>query len=158
MTTNMMQEGKLICDSRGLTALYGDEPHKFSHSFSVKGVLRGLHFHTNNVSKKIFLVEGHIYDVLVDIRTGMWNGYVINAPYQIICPTGYAHGFLALSKATLLYEWTPFWDVHSGRTLAWNDETLNINWQQFYSEKFIISDKDNNQGVSLQKAWEILYE
>jgi dTDP-4-dehydrorhamnose 3,5-epimerase len=43
-------------------------------------------------------------------------------------PAGFAHGFLALSDAEVLYKLTEFWAPESERTILWSDRRLGITW------------------------------
>jgi dTDP-4-dehydrorhamnose 3,5-epimerase len=55
-------------------------------------------------------------------------------------PPGFAHGFCALShRAEVLYKVTDYQYVEHERTLLWNDEDLNINWNV---SSPILSEKD----------------
>ena len=45
-----------------------------NHSRSSKGVLRGLHFQTENIQTKLIrVVKGEVFDVAVDLRKGSPN-------------------------------------------------------------------------------------
>lgn len=56
-----------------------------NQSASTKGVLRGLHFQINHPqSKLVRVVEGEVFDVCVDLRSGSktygrWEGVVLSA-------------------------------------------------------------------------------
>ena len=56
-----------------------------NHSKSVKGVLRGLHYQTENTQGKLVrVVAGAVFDVAVDMRKssptfGQWVGEVLSA-------------------------------------------------------------------------------
>ena len=112
-----------------------------NQSFSVKGVLRGLHYQLGQPQGKLVRVlSGHIWDVAVDLRRnspdfGKWAGFHLNAQsttdeLQLLwIPEGFAHGFLALSDtAEVLYKTTDFYYPTGERSILWNDPTLNINW------------------------------
>src|SRR5580693_3805607 len=57
-----------------------------NQSFSVKGVLRGLHYQLEKPQGKLVRVlSGHIWDVAVDLRRespdfGKWAGFHLQAP------------------------------------------------------------------------------
>ena len=72
-----------------------------NHSKSVKGVLRGLHYQTENTQGKLVrVVSGAVFDVAVDMREfsptfGQWVGEILSAENkrQLWVPEGFAHGF-----------------------------------------------------------------
>lgn len=106
-------------------------------SFSIKHVLRGLHFQIKQPQGKLIrLVSGSIYDVAVDIRPnspsfGQWVGLHLSAEsnQQLYIPPGFAHGFLVLSDyAKVMYKTTDYWAPEHERCIKYNDKTLNIDW------------------------------
>ena len=126
-------------------------------SFSKKNVLRGLHIQTNKSQAKIITVtHGKIYDVAVDLRKksksfGKYVGIIISdkSDFSFYIPEGFAHGFLCLSKVcTVNYKCSQYRVSTSEKTLRWNDPIVNIKW---LIKKPILSDKDKNMGLSLNK-------
>ena len=114
---------------------------KDNQSFSIKGVLRGLHYQLEQPQGKLVRVlSGHIWDVAVDLRRnspdfGKWAGFHLKTlsaegDLQLLwIPEGFAHGFLVLSDtAEVLYKTTNFYYPAGERSILWNDPTLNINW------------------------------
>jgi dTDP-4-dehydrorhamnose 3,5-epimerase len=108
-----------------------------NHSSSKKGVLRGLHYQTEQTQGKLVRVtKGAVFDVAVDIRQssptfGKWVGVELSAENkkQIWIPEGFAHGFLVLTEtAEFLYKTTDYWHAFSEKCIAWNDPGLNIQW------------------------------
>jgi len=112
-----------------------------NQSFSVKGVLRGLHYQLGQPQGKLIRVlSGHIWDVAVDLRRnssnfGKWAGFHLKAQssndeLQLLwIPEGFAHGFLVLSDtAEVLYKTTNLYYPAGERSILWNDPTLNITW------------------------------
>jgi dTDP-4-dehydrorhamnose 3,5-epimerase len=112
-----------------------------NQSFSVKGVLRGLHYQLGRPQGKLIRVlSGHIWDVAVDLRSespdfGKWAGFHLKteSPQDIIrllwIPEGFAHGFLVLSDtAEVLYKTTDLYYPVGERSILWNDPTLNVIW------------------------------
>ena len=117
-------------------------------SRSKKNVLRGLHIQLDKMQTKLITVtEGKIFDVAVDLRPksktfGKYVGLKIshNDDFSFLIPSGFAHGFVCLSKKCTVYYKTNNYRVASAeRTLAWNDKSLNIKWP---IKKPILSDKD----------------
>ena len=112
-----------------------------NQSFSVKGVLRGLHYQLGKPQGKLIRVlSGHIWDVAVDLRRespdfGKWAGFDLKAEssaahLQLLwIPEGFAHGFLVLSDtAEVLYKTTNLYHRAGERSILWNDPTLDISW------------------------------
>lgn len=108
-----------------------------NHSRSVKSVLRGLHYQIKQPQGKLVrVVVGEVFDVAVDIRKssptfGKWVGEILSAENkkQMWIPEGFAHGFLVLSNhAEFLYKTTDYWSPEHERCIAWNDDTVAINW------------------------------
>jgi len=112
-----------------------------NQSFSSRGVLRGLHYQVTKPQGKIIRVlQGHIFDVAVDIRRssptfGKWAGFHLKPLNDagelnlLWIPDGFAHGFLVLSEtAEVLYKTTDHYHPAGERTILWNDPTLAIKW------------------------------
>ena len=106
-----------------------------NHSRSVKGVLRGMHFQTQQAQGKLVrVVRGAVYDVAVDLRTnsptfGEWYGVLLTEKNKIMfyVPEGFAHGFLTLEDDTeFLYKCTNLYSPEHDSGLIWNDPTINI--------------------------------
>ena len=108
-----------------------------NHSRSAKGVLRGLHYQTQQPQGKLVrVVVGEVFDVAVDIRKGsktygQWVGETLSAENkrQLWVPEGFAHGFLVLSEfAEFLYKTTDYYAPEYERCIVWNDRDLGIDW------------------------------
>lgn len=124
-----------------------------NHSRSVKGVLRGMHFQTQQAQGKLVrVVRGAVYDVAVDIRRdsptfGQWYGLELSEDNrrQLWIPPGLAHGFLVLSDvAEFLYKTTDYYAPQYEASLAWNDPSVGIAWplQQYGITQPTLSAKD----------------
>ncbi len=109
-----------------------------NHSKSVKGVLRGLHYQTENTQGKLVrVVQGEVLDVAVDLRKnsptfGKWVAEILSAENkrQLWVPEGFAHGFYVLSDtAEFVYKCTDYYNPNAEHSLIWNDPTVGINWQ-----------------------------
>ncbi|NDZ14501.1 dTDP-4-dehydrorhamnose 3,5-epimerase [Variovorax sp. WS11] len=114
-----------------------------NHSRSVKGVLRGLHYQIQQPQGKLVrVVRGAVFDVAVDIRKssptfGQWVGVELTEENhkQLWVPEGFAHGFMVTSEsADFLYKTTSYYAPEHERSIAWNDTTLNIRWQDIGME------------------------
>lgn len=124
-----------------------------NHSRSIKGVLRGMHYQTQQAQGKLVrVVRGAVYDVAVDIRRdsptfGQWFGLELSEENrrQLWIPPGLAHGFLVLSdSAEFLYKTTDYYAPQYEASLAWNDPTVGIDWplQQHGIKEPTLSAKD----------------
>ncbi|MHB1254905.1 MAG: dTDP-4-dehydrorhamnose 3,5-epimerase [Dethiobacteraceae bacterium] len=119
-------------------------------SFSRQCTLRGLHFqHPNAQGKLVFVLQGEVFDVAVDIRFGsptfgQWVGAILSADNkrQLYIPAGFAHGFFVVSETALFaYKCTDFYNPEAEGGIAWDDPDLSITWPD---GKPILSDKDQN--------------
>ncbi len=109
-----------------------------NHSKSARGVLRGLHYQTQQTQGKLVrVVQGEVFDVAVDLRQssptyGQWAGVRLSAENnrQFWVPAGFAHGFVVLSEtAEFLYKTTDYYAPQHEQCIAWNDPTLNVDWE-----------------------------
>lgn len=128
-----------------------------NQSYSVQGVLRGLHFQIEHPQAKLVrVISGTVFDVAVDLREGsptwgQWEGVVLSAENrrQFFVPRGFAHGFLVLSEtAEFCYKCDDIYRPGDEGGIMWNDPELGIEWPAFLGEKtldsakVILSDKD----------------
>jgi dTDP-4-dehydrorhamnose 3,5-epimerase len=129
-----------------------------NESFSVRNVLRGLHYQIRQPQGKLIQVmAGEVFDVAVDLRRssstfGKWVGVTISGGTHrmLWIPPGFAHGFIVLSEhAIMLYKTTDYYAPEHERTIVWSDPSLNIRWP--LEAKPIVSDKDR-RGAALGSA------
>jgi dTDP-4-dehydrorhamnose 3,5-epimerase len=108
-----------------------------NHSKSSKGVLRGMHYQTQNPQGKLVRVtQGAVFDVVVDIRKGSptfghWFGLELSSENkkQLWIPAGLAHGFIVTSEsAEFLYKTTDYYYPEYEASLLWNDADVGIEW------------------------------
>lgn len=108
-----------------------------NENFSVKGVLRGLHFQKQHPQVKLArVIDGCVFDVAVDLRAnsktyGKWHGEILSAENrkQFLIPEGFAHGLLVLSDtAKFVYKCNDFWHPGDEGGIAWNDPDVGIDW------------------------------
>ena len=124
-----------------------------NQSKSSYGVLRGLHFQKApySQSKLVRCIKGRVLDVAVDIRKGSptFGKYVAvelseDNHRQFFVPRGFAHGFAVLSdEAVFQYKCDNYYNKESEGSIAWNDESLSIDWK-IDMDKVILSEKDKN--------------
>lgn len=141
-------EPKVFGDERGFfmetwnDARYREAglPYEFVQdnlSFSQHGVLRGLHFQNpNQQGKLVFVLQGEVFDVAVDIRVGSphfgeWTGTILSAENkrQFYVPEGFAHGFVVTGDAALFaYKCTDRYNGSAEGSMLWNDPEIGIEW------------------------------
>jgi dTDP-4-dehydrorhamnose 3,5-epimerase len=106
-------------------------------SLSRRGTLRGLHYqYPRPQGKLIYVLDGEIFDVAVDIRRssptfGRWVATSLSSDdrRQLYVPPGFAHGFCATSDAALVaYKCTEQYDPLAEGCIRWNDPELGISW------------------------------
>lgn len=122
-----------------------------NHSYSHKGVLRGLHAQKKPFAqeKLVRVIKGEIFDVAVDVRKdsetyGKWVAEILSEENkkQLWIPEGFAHGFLVLSdSAEIVYKTTSFYKPESELHINYKDPFINISWPELFTD-FIISKKD----------------
>ena len=122
----------------------------WSVSKSKKNVLRGLHLQTKfKQAKFVSVIKGKIYEVVLDLRKksrtyGKYYGTILSDKNStsLFVPTGFAHGFCALEKESLvLYGMTNYRSRKNEVGILWNDDVIKIKWPV---KKPIISKKDKN--------------
>ena len=117
-----------------------------NRSDSAKGVLRGLHYHHNQVDYW-YVIKGTIRVGLADIRpnspTHMQTQTIEMGEDNnigLFIPCGVAHGFVTLTEATHTYIVDSYYnDGTDENGVAWNDPELNVAWNV---ENPIVSGRD----------------
>ncbi|MCK5083938.1 MAG: dTDP-4-dehydrorhamnose 3,5-epimerase [Candidatus Omnitrophica bacterium] len=119
------------------------------HSKSKKNVVRGLHYQKDPMAqaKMVDVIEGSIFDVVVDIRKGSpsfgkWLGVILGGAQRqlLYIPEGFAHGFCVVSEtAHIIYYCTQIYMPEYQRGILWNDPEMSISWPV---EDPVLSDKD----------------
>ncbi len=118
-------------------------------SFSKQNVLRGLHYQIIKPQGKLIrVVKGEIIDVFLNIKKGSkyfgkHQKIILNDKnnHMLWIPRGYAHGFKALKKDSIvIYKTDEFYYPNYDRCLYFNDKKLNIKWPR--KNKITISPKD----------------
>ena len=119
-----------------------------NHSRSRQGILRGLHYQTEQPQGKLVRVAaGEVFDVVVDLRSdsptcGQWFGCVLSAENkaQLWVPPGFAHGFYVLSPyADFLYKCSDYYAPEADGSVRW--DSLDIDWRLSGGEP-ILSSRD----------------
>jgi dTDP-4-dehydrorhamnose 3,5-epimerase len=121
-----------------------------NHSYSRKGVVRGLHFQWNPPMGKLMRVtRGAAFLVAVDLRIGSptlgkWVGIEATAENrkQVWAPASFARGFCALTDGVeVQYKCTGIYNGKAESAIRWDDPDLAIAWPKL---DFQVSDKDRN--------------
>jgi len=119
-----------------------------NQSFSIKGVVRGLHFQNAPFAqgKLVRVISGRVLDVAVDIRPdsptfGNHEVFELRSDTNNMAyiPEGFAHGFVALEDSVFSYKCTNVYNKGAESGLLWNDPDLGIDWGV---ENPIVSEKD----------------
>ncbi|MCC6614509.1 MAG: dTDP-4-dehydrorhamnose 3,5-epimerase family protein [Anaerolineae bacterium] len=105
-----------------------------NRSESKAGVLRGLHFHRHQIDYW-YVTSGRIRVGMVDLRHSS-RTYMASSVLEIgednnvgiFIPIGVAHGFYALTDATLTYLVNQYYDGSDELGVAWNDSDLGLDW------------------------------
>lgn len=124
-----------------------------NHSWSKKGVIRGLHYQNNPspMGKLVRCIKGKIFDVGVDIRKGSptfgkWYAEILSGENMkmLYFPPGFAHGFLALEDDThVAYKCTGLYSKENESAIIWNDPDIGINWPlDQVGGRAIVSERD----------------
>jgi dTDP-4-dehydrorhamnose 3,5-epimerase len=119
-----------------------------NHSYSRKGVLRGLHFQWDPPMGKLMRVtRGAAFLVAVDVRlgsptVGKWFGIESTAENRklVWAPASFARGFCALSDdVEVQYLCTGIYNSKAESAIRWDDPEIGIEWPLRLK---IISEKD----------------
>lgn len=122
-----------------------------NHSKSAQGILRGLHYQTEQTQGKLVRVtQGEVYDVAVDMRKdsptfGKHIGVLLSAENkrQLWVPEGFAHGFYVTTEsAEFVYKCTDYYAPQFEQSVLWNDPALDIQWPLVNGQTPILSEKD----------------
>lgn len=117
-------------------------------SRSTTGTLRGLHLqHPNGQGKLVWVLEGRVLDVAVDVRVGSpsFGEHVAveldgARKSQLWVPPGFAHGFCVIEGPALFaYKCSDFYSPADELCVAWDDPELAIAWP---TARPIVSEKD----------------
>lgn len=128
-----------------------------NHSYSKKGVVRGLHFQWDPPMGKLMRVtRGAAFLVAVDLRVGSptlgkWVGVEATAEgrKQVWAPASFARGFCALTEdVEVQYKCTGVYNSKAESAIRWDDPAIGIAWPL---RNVIVSDKDRK--AQTLKEW-----
>jgi dTDP-4-dehydrorhamnose 3,5-epimerase len=111
--------------------------------------LRGMHTLTVDQYKLVSVVNGRIFDVVVDARkdSTTYGKYAsvelsIENSYMLLVPPGCYHGYLTLEPNTAVsYKVSHYHSSEHDSGILWNDSSLGIKWP-LENQTPIISDRD----------------
>ena len=115
-----------------------------NRSDSMAGVLRGLHFHNHQVDYWT-VPSGTVRVGLADLRPSSptYRATAVldmNDTLGLFIPCGVAHGFYALTEATLMYVVNQYYDGGADENgVAWNEPEVGVAWG---IESVILSPRD----------------
>lgn len=109
-----------------------------SSSFSIKGVIRGLHYQEDPCcqAKLVRCSKGKVLDVIVDIRKdsptykkGIGVELTPENKKQLYVPRGFAHGYISLTDdAEFVYVIDNHYKTSHEAGITWDDPELDIRW------------------------------
>jgi len=121
-----------------------------NESFSERGVLRGLHYQTEEhaQAKLVRIIQGKVQDIVVDIRPesdtyGKHFSIILDdgKKQQLLIPKGFAHGFLVLSETAIFsYKCDNFYNKESEGGIHPGCDKLDLPWEM--ETEFTVSEKD----------------
>lgn len=132
-------KSKLFDDNRGYLKEITPKiiNSKFIYSIltnSKRNVLRGMHFNKKmNEEKLVYIIEGKILDVSVNLRKGKNFGKIFYNNLKkndiLFIPKGFAHGYVCLGKSnTVLYLINKKYSAKNNGGFIWNDKKFEIKW------------------------------
>lgn len=151
--TEIVESGRIAGVKIARLKAHGDERGRFLETFrkdwfperswevvqtnrsdSRAGVLRGLHYHFQQVDYW-YVPHGRIRVGLADLRRGSPSYGVSEVlelgegnEFGVFIPCGVAHGFYALTDATLTYLVDNYYNGKDEFGVAWDDPTLAVAW------------------------------
>ena len=116
-----------------------------NRSDSKRGVVRALHYHLHQADYW-YAPSGRIFVALHDLRQSSPTRSVSKsfeigqgAEIGVYIPPGVAHGFQAVTDASLTYQVDQYYDPADENGLAWDDPDAGIPWP---IAEAIVSDRD----------------
>lgn len=116
-------------------------------SMSKHGVLRGLHYQDPPQTKFVWVTQGQIRDVIVDLRSDSpaYRRHIVlhlsaDNRFAVYIPGGCAHGYAVVDgPAQVMYAIGGHYSARGQRGIRWDDPSLGIDWG---IENPIMSDRD----------------
>ena len=134
----------------------GFEVKQVNQSTSAKGVIRGIHFadHPPGQAKYVSCLQGSIWDVVVDLRTGSptfgkWEGVKLSEENgkSVLIAEELGHAFLSLEEGSVVsYLCSEEYNRETERQISPLDQDLAIDFLGFGAafgvKDFFLSDQD----------------
>lgn len=125
------------------------------YTFSKRGVIRAIHFQLENQQAKLVrCVNGHVYDVIVDLRPdsptyGQWRGFDLTGDntLELYIPQYFGHGYLVINDSIVSYKCGEVFYEEGDSGIVYNDPDIDIKWPFVKIggiENLIISEKDKS--------------
>ena len=100
-------------------------------------------------TKLIWVGQGSVQDVIVDIRhsSPTYGQHLsielsANNGFQLLVPSGFAHGFLTTAPDTMVhYKTNAYYAPEHDIGLLWNDPDLEIKWK-CHGDTVVLSERD----------------
>lgn len=123
------------------------------YTVSKKGVIRAIHFQLKKQqSKLVRCINGHIYDVIVDLRPksptfGEWRGFHLTGANceMLFIPEYFGHGYLVIEDSVVSYKCGEVFYAEGDSGIIYNDSGIKIDWPFDLiggENNLIISEKD----------------
>ncbi len=123
-----------------------------NHSFSSKGVLRGIHSQSPPFAqgKLVRVVKGAVWDVAVDLQKDsqtflQWFGIELTEENNtmLYIPPAFGHGFLTLRDNThFQYKCTADYSPENEVGIRWDDPDIGIGWPVAQVGEPFVSERD----------------
>ncbi len=128
------------------------------YTVSHKGVIRAIHFQREKPQPKLVrCIQGHIYDVVVDLRKESstfkkWLAFNLTGENkrELLIPAGCGHGYLVIEPSIVSYKCAEKFISEYDDGIIWNDKDLAIDWYidnlggGMSINDIILADKDKN--------------
>ena len=127
-----------------------------------RGILRGLHYQTQQVQGKLVrVVAGEVFDVAVDMRRdsptlGHWAGALLSADNHRMMwiPPGFAHGFYVTTEsAEFVYKCTDFYAPEHEVSMRWDDPAIGIDASKINRELGYVPAESFETGIRKTLHW-----
>lgn len=123
------------------------------YTVSKKGVIRASHFQMEKQQPKLVrCVNGHVYDVIVDLRPdsstfGQWRGFHLTGENtdSLLVPALFGHGYLVIEDSVVSYKCAEVFYSEGDSGIMYDDPDIGIEWPFELiggRENLIISEKD----------------
>lgn len=123
------------------------------YTISKRGVIRATHFQLIKQQPKLVrCISGHVYDVIVDLRTnsptfGEWRGFHLTGENTncLLVPAEFGHGYLVIEDSVVSYKCAEVFYGEGDSGIKYNDPEIGIKWPMDLiggEQNLIISEKD----------------